>query len=88
MKKLSLLVFGFLLLIPMDAQDLIGLRSGKTIEAKIINVDKDRIRYIPDNDPLYEHTVNISDVLMIKYESGKVERFSIPQPYGNMSIAE
>lgn len=60
----------------LNAQDLIVMRSGDEVEAKVINVNKTEINYIKWsnlNGPTY--TVAIIDVFMIKYENGEKDLF-------------
>jgi len=79
MKKLIYLVLLFSLIgvAGAQAQDKIYKKDGGVIEAKIIEIGSQEVKYkvfANLNGPIY--TVNKSDLLNIKYENGTVEDFS------------
>ena len=78
MKKiisLSLLAFSFLT--GLNAQDVITMKDGTDVQAKIIEVNPSEIRYKkysnPDG-PIF--TINKSDVLIVRYENGEKDVFA------------
>lgn len=94
MKRLLFLFgFCFLIIIPMNAQDLIAKKSGEIIECRIVSSDGDKVRYVLKYDPLYTCTLDKSEIQMIRYASGEVvdsnsiyQQHTQPKREPNMSI--
>ena len=80
MKKFCIVIFGFLFLsglFSVNAQDIIVLRDGNMIEAKVTEISPTEIRYKRFNHldgPTI--VVSISSVLSVRYENGTVEVFN------------
>ena len=81
MKRIILFVVGLLgSLVISQAQDLITTRKGEDIQAKILEVSSNEIkykRYSNPDGPLY--IINTSEVLMVRYENGEKDIFDEEQ---------
>lgn len=71
-RLLFLFAFWFLMLVPMNAQDLIAKLSGEVIECKIVSSDGDKVRFYTKYDPFYTYSLKKSEIQMIRYASGEV----------------
>lgn len=72
MKKALLLSFCLLFIFNLRSQDTIVLRRGDVIQAKVVRIDNDKIRYRNFSNPngsVYD--LFIRDVQYIKYENGE-----------------
>lgn len=77
MKKLLLLAAFVCCCSLAKAQDIITFRNGDEIEAKLLEVGKYDVKYRLFNEPEgVVYTVGKSELLMVKYESGRNEVFS------------
>src|ERR1022692_3622148 len=77
MKKIIFLALFGLSFIFCKAQDIITLKDGTEITAKITEVNPDNIRYKEYNNldgPIY--TISKSTIFMLKYSNGKKEVIS------------
>ena len=77
MKKLIFLSIALTMCVSvLSAQDIIAFRNGKTVEAKVLEVTQNEIKYKkfhnPDS-PLY--TIHQSSVQYIKYAYGEIEEY-------------
>ena len=82
MKKnlLSLLLMG-LCIVAMQAQDLITLRDGTDIQAKVLQVSPNEIKYKrTDNPDGPDFILPTADVLLIRYANGANQVFDQPAP--------
>lgn len=92
MKKLFLLMMTFFMsVMAVSAQDLITKKSGEDIEAKVLEIDDSNIKYRLASEPDgVTYTISKSDVLMIRYASGRNEVFNetVTGPYhsGRMPV--
>jgi hypothetical protein len=78
MNKLIFFLILFLKLSVSFAQDIITLRNGSKIEAKVNEVRKGEILYLMFsnlNGPIY--TISIEDAAQIDYESGATDKFKL-----------
>ena len=93
MKKLLIVC---ILLLPiagtLKAQDIIVTKEGKDIQAKVLEITETEIKYLDfENQEGPTYVLNKTNVLLIRYENGKNEVFSVdstptgepykPQPY-------
>jgi hypothetical protein len=59
-----------------NAQDLVTKRNGEDIKAKVLEITGDEVKYrLYDEPDGVIYTVNKSDIVMIRYESGRNEIF-------------
>lgn len=80
MKLIVSFVFFFVLIIKCQAQDVILLKNGAEINAKVEQINDNDVKYRkPDNlnGPVY--TVLKSEIFMIKYSNGTKDTFGIEQ---------
>jgi len=86
MKKIYLLTVVFLFLgglFSVNAQDLISLRDGTTIQAKVMEINPGDIKYKRfDNQNGPTITIPSASVLSIKYPNGVVDVINTPSPDG------
>lgn len=77
---------------PLLAQDIIVTKEGKDIQAKVLEITENEIKYLDfENQEGPTHVLNKTNVLLIRYQNGKNEVFSNdaspigdtykPQPY-------
>ncbi len=82
--RLGLMMLMLLCCFSIKADDVIVMRNGDVVNAKVTEITQDEIKYKkasrPDG-PLY--TVNKSDVLAINYEDGEKETFEDYAPAAN-----
>ena len=78
MKKLVLLLSAFLFgSFVVSAQDMITKKDGTDIEAKVLEVTQDEVKYVKVSNPDGPtYLLNKKDVLLIRYENGEKEIFS------------
>lgn len=82
---ISLCAFSFI----SNAQDTITIKDGTDILAKVIEINQNGIKYKRWGNldgPTY--TMNISDILMIRYENGTKEKFNKNTNNNNASKSE
>ena len=75
MKKI-ILFFALFAYLNANAQDVIVMKDGSTILSKVIEVNKNDIKYKKTsniNGPTY--TINISELISINYENGEKDVF-------------
>lgn len=76
----------------LKAQDIIVTKEGKDIPAKVLEITETEIKYLDfENQEGPTHVLNKTNVLLIRYQNGKNEVFSVdsspigepykPQPY-------
>lgn len=71
MKRISLLVFLLLLVLPSYAQDTITKKDGTDVKAKILEVSKKEVKYKSwDNQDGPTFILAASEILMIRFENG------------------
>ena len=71
----------------LGAQDLITKRTGDDIKAKVLEVNPDNIRYrLFDEPDGVIYTIDKSDVLLIRYASGRNELFNTEPPRGESGL--
>lgn len=88
-RLLFLFAFWFLMLVPMNAQDLIAKLSGEVIECRVVSSDGDKVRYVLKHDPFYTYSLKKSEIQMIRYASGKVVNVNeLSQPRAQKREAE
>ena len=82
--QIRLILFSFFLLTTVStiyAQDIILKVNGDEIQAKIIEVDADEVKYKRfDNESGPVYSLPKSDIFMIKYENGEKDVFVIANP--------
>ena len=67
-----------------SAQDVITLKSGDEIQAKVTEVGQTEVKYKRfDNPDGPTYTVNKSDIFMVKYQNGQKDVFKDEQPAQN-----
>lgn len=60
----------------MAAQDIVTLKNGDTVMAKVLEIEAGNVRYRMYDEPDgVVYSVSMSEILSIKYESGRVETF-------------
>ena len=88
MKQISLFVLAAVCCIKAYSQDTLYTNTGEVIQAKVVEIDPDHIKYKkPSNPdgPLY--TINRSDIVLIHYKNGSKDVFSTPQNGSDNNIA-
>jgi hypothetical protein len=86
MKVIRILMFLAVCLFPVlvSAQDVITLKSGDEIQAKVTEVGQTEVKYKRfDNPDGPTYTVNKSDIFMVKYQNGQKDVFKDEQPAQN-----
>ena len=66
------------------AQDIITTRRGETIQAKVLEVSNDQVKYVKynyQNGPVF--VLSWRDVASIRYENGDEDIFELPAPQRN-----
>jgi len=86
MKKIIYSIIAIVISMGMaNAQDLVTKKNGEDIKAKVIEVTTNEVKYrLYDEPDGVIYTVNKSDIVMIRYESGRNEIFnqkSMSDPY-------
>ncbi|MFC2113319.1 hypothetical protein ACFLTA_08630 [Bacteroidota bacterium] len=77
MKKVLILFFGCLAIVNLHSQDLIVMKSGEEIQAIVLEVGIEVIKYKKvDNQQGPTYSIVKSDVFMIKYANGTKDVFS------------
>ena len=78
MKKISIVLLLLLSSLFAFSQDIITMRDGSKIEAKVTEVGSKDIlykRFSNLNGPVY--TLDVEDVALINYESGAIDKFNM-----------
>lgn len=88
MKTTTLILFCFLANLTVKSQDVIFLRTGEEIQAKILEIGIATIKYkkFENKEDLPIYIISKSDIFMIKYEGGTKELFEEEKPISNESI--
>lgn len=78
--KLLLSLLSVFILNQAFAQDVIIKQNGEEIQARILEVNSDQIKYKRfDNQEGPQYTINVKEVLLIKFENGSKEIFAPAQ---------
>ena len=81
MKKFVTLVAFLFVAVSAFSQDLITTRAGEDIEAEVIEVGPDYVRYLKVTQPEGPvFIMPVSDILMIRYENGEKSIFTDVEP--------
>ncbi len=84
MRNIVFFVMAFSFVSTLNAQDIITLKDGSDIQAKILEINASEIKYKkysnPDG-PIY--TIQKNDVLIVQYENGEKDVFSYNQHTSN-----
>lgn len=86
MKKLIIVLTGVLgLSLPAFSQDIITTRDGDEIEAKVLEIDSQNVKYRLYSEPDgVMYTVRKADLMMIQYENGRKEVFANQSSFNRM----
>jgi hypothetical protein len=72
-----LILFLLMLGLPGQAQDLMTFKNGTEIDCKVLEVNTSMIKYsLPKQGEQFTRVVPVTEVFMVKYESGRKEIFS------------
>lgn len=72
MKKIFVLVFVMMTVVPLLAQDVIITKAGDEIQAKVLKVRDDVIEYNEwSNQEGSALSIDVADVFMIRYQNGE-----------------
>lgn len=77
MKKVLFFIFACVMVLSVDAQDVITLKNGEEIQVKVTKVGDNEIEYKKwsnQNGPTYSKSV--LEIFMIKYENGEKEVYN------------
>lgn len=86
MKKLIIVLTSVLgLSLPAFSQDIITTRDGDEIEAKVLEIDSQNVKYRLYSEPDgVMYTVRKADLMMIRYENGRKEVFTNQSSFNRM----
>lgn len=86
MKKLIIVLTSVLgLSLPAFSQDIITTRDGDEIEAKVLEIDSQNVKYRLYSEPDgVMYTVRKADLMMIQYENGRKEVFANQSSFNRM----
>ena len=80
-KKILALLVALFCVPSVFSQDIIHLKSGQDVEAKIIEMDGEKIRYKKFNyQDGMDLILSLSKVASITYGNGETENFDVPEP--------
>lgn len=89
MKKLFLLLMALSCVTILNAQDIITMRDGTEVQAKILEVNPTEIKYKKYNNPDGPvFSVKKNEVLIVKYENGEKDIFTDNQPNNTLNTTE
>lgn len=81
MKKCLIFLILFCALAGLRAQDVIYMKDGKEINAKVLEIGVAEVKYkLFSNPEGPTYTIFKSDIFMIKYPGGERDVFGIPEP--------
>ena len=89
MKKILSLFFLLCAVCSISAKDVIVKKNADVVEAKILEVSSDEIKYKKLSNPKGPtFTISISDVSTVIYENGEVESFTKKEPTKDEKVVE